>query len=326
MTPWAAGQAAVNARVGAFGKTPRAADFLYYGPVDADTQAFRGWLEEGVSWASTREPDLWRQPQAEMQVFGFVFRAQGGNLLVGALRPSSDAVGRDFPISAYVVLPGAGLGNQPHVLPLWLGELLQHAAEAVLAADVHDAVARLEATLSGGTLLPLSRLHEDARDYAEWVSATELTVALDALFGFESRASSIQAVHTIYEAILPFHGKERPKTPLSVRVPLGSAGAGAAAFWIDVVRHAAGWRETVPTFFWSSREGGGEAIVQLGDVPASTLSALWRADPESNHVCDLTHLVPNDAPKFLPLLPPAVAAALTREDARVIDLLNALQS
>ena len=133
-------------------------------------------------------------------------------------------------------------------------------------------------------------------------------------------------MHTINEAISPFHGKERPKTPLSVRVPLGAAGAGAAAFWIDVVRRAAAWRDTVPTFFWSSREDGGEAIVQLGDVPPSSLSALWHADAGSDHVCDLTHLVADDAAKFLPLLPPAVASALTRQDARVIDLLNALHS
>ncbi|HYQ43731.1 MAG TPA: type VI secretion system-associated protein TagF [Polyangiaceae bacterium] len=318
--------AAGGARVGAFGKTPRAADFLYYGPVDADTQAFRDWLEDGVSWASARTPDVWRLPATELPVFGFVFRAPGGNLVVGALRASSDSVGRDFPISAYVVLPGAGLGNHPHVLPLWLGELLQDAAGAVLADDVLGAVARLEVTISSGALLPVSGLHQDARDYAEWVDATELTAAFDTLFGEESRASAIQALHTIYEAILPFRGKERPKTPLSVRVPLGAAGAGGAAFWIDVVRHAAGWRDTVPTFFWSSQDGGGEAIVQLGDVPASSLPALWHADAGREHVCDLTHLAAADAARFFPLLPPAVATVLTRADARVSDLLNALHS
>src|SRR6478736_2854703 len=295
--------AAGGARVGAFGKTPRAADFLYYGPVDADTQAFRDWLEDGVSWASARTPDVWRLPATELPVFGFVFRAPGGNLVVGALRASSDSVGRDFPISAYVVLPGAGLAD-----------------------DVLGAVARLEVTISSGALLPVSGLHQDARDYAEWVDATELTAAFDTLFGEESRASAIQALHTIYEAILPFRGKERPKTPLSVRVPLGAAGAGGAAFWIDVVRHAAGWRDTVPTFFWSSQDGGGEAIVQLGDVPASSLPALWHADAGREHVCDLTHLAAADAARFFPLLPPAVATVLTRADARVSDLLNALHS
>jgi len=321
-----ASAAATGVRVGAFGKTPRQADFLYYGPADADIQAFHKWLEDGVSWVAARTPELWPQLRAEPPVCGFVFRAPGGSLLVGALRPSSDAVGRDFPLSAYVVLPAAGLANQPHVLPLWLGELLQHAAGAILASDVQGALAQLEATLAGGTLLPLAGLQQDARDYAEWVNTTELTAAFDALFGEEARASAIQALHTIQEAISPFRGKERPKTPLSVCVPLGVSGAGAAAFWIDVVRRAAGWRDTVPTFFWSSREDGGEAIVQLGDVPASSLPALWHVGARNDHVCDLTRLAPEEAPKFWPLLPPAVAAVLTRPDARVIDLLNALQS
>lgn len=314
------------ARVGAFGKTPRAADFLYYGPADADVQAFRAWLEDGVSWAAARTPELWRRLRAEPPVCGFVFRAPGGNLLAGALRPSSDAVGRDFPISAFAVLPSAGLANQPHVLPLWLGELMQTAAGAVLADDVPGAVAHFEAALGSGALLPLSGLQQDARDYWEWANATELGVALDTLFGEGRGVSATIAVHTIHAAISPFHGKERPKTPLSVRVPLGAAGAGAAAFWIDVVRRAAAWRDTVPTFFWSSREDDGEALVQLGDVPPSSLSALWHAAAGSDHVCDLTHLAADDAAKFLPLLPPAIAAVLTRQDARVIDLLNALHS
>jgi len=327
MTMSVGGQAsALAARVGAFGKTPRAADFLYYGPADADIQAFRAWLEDGVSWAAARTPELWQLLRAEPPVCGFVFRTPSGSLLAGALRPSSDAVGRDFPISAYAVLPGAGLGNQPHVLPIWLGELMQHAAGAVLAEDVQGAITQFEATLSSGTLLPLPGLQQDARDYWDWANATELTVALDTLFGEGLGASAIPAVHTIYEAISPFHGKERPKTPLSVRVPLGAAGAGGAAFWIDVVRRAAAWRDTVPTFFWSSREDGGEAIVQLGDVPASSLSALWHDEAGSDHVCDLTNLAADEATKFLPLLPPLVASAMTRQDARVIDFLNALHS
>ena len=66
--------------------------------------------------------------------------------------------------------------------------------------------------------------------------------------------------------------------------------------------------------------------MQLGDVPASSLSALWDAEAGSDHVCDLTHLAADGAAKFLPLLPPALASALTRHDARVIDFLNALHS
>ena len=326
MTSWSIGRSPSHApslHVGAFGKTPSAADFLYFGPIDSGTQAFRAWLEEGVSWAAARQPNLWQVASEDRRVFGFLFRAPSGNVLVGAVRPSTDAVGRNFPISAYVELPDVGLSDKPQVLPLALGDLWQHAADAILTDNVLAAVSDLEAALVSGSLAPLSTLTDDARQYADWARATHLSLALEAVFGSNARACAIQAVHTIHEAILPFRGREQPKTPLSVRVPLGGSGAGAAAFWVDVVRHTAGWKNTVPSFFWSFQDGRGEAIVQLGDVPASSLSALWLADPNSEHMCDLTHLVPSDGTRFLPLLPPAVAAALTREDARVIDLLNA---
>ena len=313
-------------RVGAFGKSPQNADFLYYGPVDAEVQAFRLWLDEGVGWASTRQPGFWRAAADDMRVFAFVFRAGSGNLLVGALRPSIDSVGRHFPISVYFDLPVAGLSENPQALLLAFGDWWQRAAEAVLATDPLRAVTALEAEVAPGAPLSLLSVDQDAREYAAWAESTPLPVALTAVFGFDARGSLFEAVYTIYAAILPFRGQERPTTPLSVRVPLGGSGAAAAAFWVDLIRHAAGWKKTVPSLFWSFQGDSGEAIIQLGEVPSSTLSALWLPDPKSDHMCDLTQLGAGDASRFLPLLPALVAQALTRDGARVIDLLNALQS
>ena len=80
--------------------------------------------------------------------------------------------------------------------------------------------------------------------------------------------------------------------------------------------------------------GGGSSIAAHIDHVRYGLSLMNRwshgeLDPWSS--ADWTaswnrSVVSDDASKFLPFLPPAVASALTRDDARVIDLLNALQS
>ena len=317
---------AANAlKVGAYGKTPFGADFLFSGPIDPDVQAFRAWLEDAVGWASVHQPQLWPTALHDNRVFGFVFRGPSGNMLVGALKPSVDAVGRHFPISVYVSAASSTLHDKPQILPLSFGDVLQYAADAVLTAHVQQAVLGLEVALNQGSVV-LSNVDTDASEYAAWRETTPLVTAFDAISGASGRGSAAQILHTICEAIGPFRGQETPKTPLSVRVPLGGSGAGAAAFWIDVVRHAAGWRRTVPSVFWSFQGGSGEALVQLGDVHPSSLSELWLPDPESAVVCDLTRVSTTDSARFLPLLRPAVAAALTRPDARVIDLMTALQS
>ncbi|HEY2409957.1 MAG TPA: type VI secretion system-associated protein TagF [Polyangiaceae bacterium] len=315
-------------RFGLYGKVPQAGDFLSYGPADGAAEVFRSWLEHGVSWPLSRRPDVWRQALEQPRVFALVFRAPLGQLVVGALRPSRDAAERHFPLSAYAIVDAATLSGRPHVAPLSFGDLLQHMADVVLAPEPLQAIAGVEGALTPGGAAPFFPFEEDLRQYATWAEATSLAGAWTAVLGAEPslvQAHAVHAVHTIWEAILPWQGREEPPTPLSVRVPLGSAGVGAGAFWIDIARRAAGWQSTVPTVFWSVQDGSGEALLQLGDVPPSSLCELWVPNPESDHVCDLTRPSAVDVGAILARLPPGLAAALSRGDGNVADFMMAFQ-
>src|SRR5262249_48093807 len=149
------------------------------------------------------------------------------------------------------------------------------------------------------------------RDYDAWVENTYLTQAWTAVFGPDVGSRPFHCVQTITEAIAPWRGREEPPTPLSVRLPLGYGGGAAGAFWVDIVRRAAGWRATVPTLFWAFDDSSGEVLVQLGEVPPSSMAELWQPDANSDHVCDLTRPTSVDSSRFMEQLSQPLAAVLS---------------
>jgi type VI secretion system ImpM family protein len=311
----------MSSRVGLFGKLPSTGDFVQRGPVSGTVAAFRSWLEQGVERAALRKTDPLRAALDDARVFAFVFRRDGSEIVVGALKPSVDAAQRRFPLSVYMLLDAVHVCGAPHLLPLGLGDFLQDAADALLSDDVVGAIERLDPSYAAAPLAPAS-FPEQAYEYDGWAGSTAIHAAFEAVFA-QAAGPASAAVHTIREVIAPFYGKDAPPTPLSVRVPLGHAGTGALAFWIDVVRHAAGWQRTVPTVFWSNDETGGEALIQLGDTPPGSLAELWAPDPNSDHVCDLTHAI--DVQSFLHPPPPRMLAVLGDPAARVSDFMRVLK-
>jgi type VI secretion system ImpM family protein len=270
--------------IGLVGKLPASADFLRVG---AHSDLFGGllsWLIDGTEQAIAAGRDL-PQGSAATSVQAMVYPARSGaTLLAGALAPSSDGAGRRFPIvAASELCLDESFALHPEVLPLILEPLWATTAHLVLelalldrgAIDAGHFLAELELDVAG--VLP---------GYRRWTNELSLADFVTLVFdGDVARAAS--GIALAEEAVRPYRGVEQPDTPLSLRLPLGQSGGAALCFWLDFIKRLAGWRHTVPAFFWSHDGISGALLLHLGRVPAVALSEVWLPTGKCDEVCDL---------------------------------------
>jgi type VI secretion system protein ImpM len=307
----------------AFGKVPRAGDFVRTRGAGDVGAALEEWVTTGLERAEGR--GHFADAFAHGAIHAFVFRTtRAPGLVAGVVRPSRDAVGRRFPFVVAASVEVGGLGSHPHLLPLLLGDFLEGAAELALAAETLGGSADLERAI--GAVRPPRFDHADAvfREYDGWLRTTAAATAWGAIYGDTAAWSAAHAIHTIEESVAPIRGHEPSTTTLGLRLPLGGAGSAAVAFWLDLVRAAAHWRATVPSFFWSTEPSRGSLVLQLGETPASTFEQLWLPDPDSDHLCDLTQPRSVDPSRFLGALSPSLGQLVQRGDLPVLHLVDAL--
>lgn len=305
-------------RPAAFGKLPWAGDFLQEGHPPGK-EALLDWLERGISVGANRGND-WRQEFEEGVQKGFLFPASPDTVLAGVLTSSWDAVGRRFPFVVYTALDNEGILAAPHAAPLLLGPFLHGAGEEVLRlqgepAELSAALARLE-----GPDLSSLTAHQDG--YAAWTRGELIANAGAAIFGENWLDSFAYALYITWEAIRPFRGQESPPTPLSIRFPLGAGLAGAATFWIQVVRLCAGWRKTTPLCIWSFEPERPSLTVQLGAVSPQTFADVWQRAPDNEDLCDLME-PKSTGLAMLTTVRPDLATILRHPHATVEQLLSA---
>lgn len=310
----------------AFGKVPHVGDFIRARADHGSVVALESWVTDGMGMAHMKRRS-WASDFGRGAANAFVYRPPAkttaqDTIVVGVLRPSHDAVGRLFPLMFGATTDAAPFASAPHLLPLVLGDFLEHAGYASIRADAIQQPQQLEQHVS--------QLHPpmfDARsawdDYAAFAHGTSIAAALGAVYGDAWFTRAPHAIHTIIQAVEPVRGREPPDTRLSLRLPLGSAGSAAAAFWLDVVRAAARWQRTVPSFFWCA--DGGSLLLQLGDTPAASLSELWSPDENADLTCDLVNGQSTvDPNRTLESLPRNVAAALHAQTTSVGAFVTAL--
>ena len=276
--------------LGAYGKSRESGDFLQLGQPGQAAAAFRDWVHDAFE-SSAREK---MANVTEGQVFSYVFRTpeHPTELLVGAIRPSHDAVGRRFALSVYAECAAAASLERPHLIPLILEGFFERARAGLAeGGNLADTLRGLPApSLQAGLAAQQQR-------YDSWLRSSAVGRVWKDLFGDVARGVLGHVLAVIDGGVEPWRGQETPPTPLSVRLPLGAQGALGVAFWIDVVRSLAGWRATVPTVFWDAasgdavleqRPGCPSVLVHLGEAPARSLLELWVPDADSDSVCDLT--------------------------------------
>ncbi|MEI7893895.1 MAG: type VI secretion system-associated protein TagF, partial [Myxococcales bacterium] len=233
------------------GKIAQVGDFLRFGTVDEPVPAFESWVEHGMAHGEGKHGAVWQSLFAAGPIHAFVFRPQRQaphsvralfpmgrvepGVLVGVLKPSQDAVGRKFPFAVYASVPERALAAAPHVVPIALGAFLDAATRVLLdgehcgAADTNAAVGSLEPPR-------LEDAGDAAREYEHWTRSNWVGAVWSAIFGNASPPQALFVLQTMLDAVAPFRGQEQPSTKLALRLPLGPAGAAAAAFWLDAIR------------------------------------------------------------------------------------------
>jgi hypothetical protein len=253
-------------------------------------------------------------------VDALVYKKRGGtSLLAGAMAPSCDRAGRPFPlVAASELVLEPLITEHPETLPLVLEQVWALTGRLVLDLQALDREAIEAARWSAE--LELS-VEEALATYRGWTNDLSLDDLVELVFdGDGSRAA--RAIALIEEAVRPYRGIEEPDTPLSLRLPLGRVGGAAVCFWLDFVKRLAGWRRTLPSFFWSHDGVSGALMLHLGRIPAVALSELWRPTGERDEVCDLVLAGPG---AWCPARVGAWQRLLAEPDQRISDLLRAAQ-
>src|SRR5262249_37064445 len=153
--------------------------------------------------------------------------------------------------------------------------------------------------------------------YAEWAQTLVIRDLCSLVFAESGTADAERAIQMVVESLKPFRGVEHPATPLTLRLPLGSAGGAAVCFWVDLVRRAAHWKATIPSFFWSHDGQSGCLLLHLGKPPRRTLAQLWLPIADHEEFCDLVPPIARDRTESLPPLAAGVSTLLARPDATV---------
>jgi len=312
--------------LGLFGKLPTAPDFVRLSATDSRFDSFDPWLVSSVESAHGRGGDEWRRAFAAGPGYAFVYRALGqppeAPLLVGVLGPSADRAGRQFPLSVAAPFPISDQSlARPELLPIVLEPLWKQTSQVVAAAANLERASLYEHL--GPTAIELCSLADAESTYTEWIGTLPVRELWALLYGEDFGEQPLLALRLLSEALRPYRGVERPNTPLTVWLPLGRAGGASVCAWLDLVKRLAGWRATIPSFFWSHDGNDGKLLLHLGQPPLCTVAELWLPSTSRDEVFDLSAQLSADRLQEVPPLAPSVASRCLTAPT-IADLLNAL--
>ncbi len=256
---------------GLVGKVPAAGDFVRLNAADPVATAFHRWLEQGHEAVRTGNGRLPREP------LRFLFTAGADKALVGTLAPSSDKVGRQFPLALFTAW---GTAEAARGFP--------GAPEAFSA--FFSAAGRI---FADAPTLPLEGL-------GPAVNALPCPGASDFARGDQSAADALANVRvsdlqTLFEgngglpgghcyALRTFASACQGQQPLTLDCPL-SAAVGPAA-WLALASRLHKGNGAPPALLWSSAVDG-RLLLTLGPPPATALVSLVKAEPPLNKVWPL---------------------------------------
>jgi len=272
------GKKVKSATVGLYGKHPAADDFLRRNAGTPMVRSLDEWLSNALAAAQRLVPD-WETTYARCPSLSFVYGAadaKGGTALVGTLSPSTDRIGRQYPLILFAEVDAEMLAQSYPVLPCsrFLEELerMQAGRSRYTRESLVQALERLappDAAALKDAALRLERFTED-------------TTCADAFRGmFDDEGQEETAVGALQD-VCRAAGPGRPPG-FGLRFPLGESRSGTASLWLELTRSMLRER-LLPSALWSDRA----LLLYFAKLPAKALTALWRPGWQDDSVFDMS--------------------------------------
>ena len=255
--------------IGLVGKTPRHPEFVRHHASSPLALYFLRWLEEGTGRLHGVRSG---GPMAPAR---FVFTAPGeDSVLVGALAPSTDSVGRAFPLAVFQEMPGSTVAGHFALLPerfqpfLRAGAELLDEAPSLEVGALKERVERLPTTRPGDV-----RLAERLRQ--SLLSEQRCAELLQHVSAERPEDGRYYALHTFLTACEGERHREQGLATVTLDCPYPPHQGPVA--WLELATRLLRWNSRPPTFFWS--EGvHSRLLLSLGAAPPGLL--LHLAQPE----------------------------------------------
>jgi type VI secretion system protein ImpM len=288
----------MNGAVGVYGKLPAQADFVRCNTGDLARLGLDRWLQEANEVMTAERLRLPPEP------VHFVLSPAGSRAAVlGALAPSTDAVGRSFPLVACAVLDAASLGPSFSGLPtayesfFGAAAALVEGAEGLTAADVAARAGTMTASLAPASVPAVA----DALE-------RELLAGLGIWLGGLPHGAAY-ALRTLTSACDQSRAAATKGPAITLDAPAPSAAS--RLLWLELCRARLGWRDQLPSFIWTAgRASPGRLLVTLGPPTTSIFAFLANPRHKSTRLWPLITEVGTALD--------AAVAALTSDQQRVL--------
>jgi type VI secretion system protein ImpM len=249
-----------NPSVGVYGKVPAQADFVRVNAGELSRLGYDRWFQEAHEAVHAERGRL-----PEDVAYFSLAPAGARAVIAGALAPSQDAVGRVFPLIVYATLDAAPLADGFPSLPVSYGRFFA-AAAALLADRAGLSVADLNARVGAVAAAVAPDRPEDVMAQLAGERVAPLGLALGGLP--HGAAYALRTLITACERT-----KIAPATPTNLTTVDAPAPTDATRlFWLELLRRKLGWRDTLPSFLWTTGESN-RLLVTLG-APVTTLLAF----------------------------------------------------
>ncbi len=287
--------------VGLLGKAPCQADFLRLNAPSPAVHAFHRWLEEGLSTL----PPASRTFPAEPVTFLFTGHGEATALL-GVMSPSTDAVGRHFPLCVFQAVEASGLAGRL-AAALTAAQPFFNAARELIAQS-----ATVDAKALAAGLAALPALTEQAvtaaQDDVRAALGTRTAGALVDAIGRTPAGAPQHALRTVLAACAREKGQPPAKANALLDCPLGE-GVDALP-WVELASRLLGWKQAAPAFF---AQGTSRLLLSLGPPPPSTLGFLANPAHTGTKLWPLRTADPSVLAASRAALAPAQAQALDQD-------------
>lgn len=254
--------------VGAFGKIPSQGDFVRIHGASPACSAFAEWLHQGVEALKSAGAVLPPEPVS------FVFRAAGAeDVLLGSFAPSSDTVGRAFPLAVFAAVDAESVADLYPILPAACGRFFGAAAQ--LANAPPTSAAELAARVQALPTPSAQELSIAAQMRQETLAGARANDFVGRLFSAAPAGRQYYAFRTLVAACEPHRSQAAARPGVTLDCPV-SCDLDRLA-WLELCQRLLSWRDAPPSLLWTAQHPS-RLLISLGPTPPSLLVFYAKAD------------------------------------------------